>query len=146
MASDQSHPLGRTEPSRRWRRTALMVPPLAVLACALFGVGIPLENSHTHHESHACRWIPLPWTLWATSYGGLLAALGAVALWIALWRYARAHGWDLGATWHGQLAGGFAMLGGLAVLVLAATVVLTHLESADITAKLGQPVCEGLGF
>ncbi|KAB8195874.1 hypothetical protein FH608_010295 [Nonomuraea phyllanthi] len=120
------------------------MPPLAVLAYALFAVHVSLSNAHTHHESHACRWIPLPWTIWATSYGGLLAALGAVVLWIALWRWARARGRDPGATWQGRLAGGFAMVGGLAVLVLAGAVVLTHLESAEIAARPG-PMCEGLG-
>jgi hypothetical protein len=139
---DQS---SRTAPSRRWQRAALLVPPLAVLACALFGVVVPMEHSHDSQQSHACRWIPLPWTLWATGYGGLLTAFAAVALWIALWWYARAHGWDAGATWRGRVASGFAMLGGLAVLVLAVNVALTHLESAEITAKLGQPMCEGIG-
>ncbi|WP_329237458.1 hypothetical protein OG417_34070 [Actinoallomurus sp. NBC_01490] len=145
-ATDRLHHRVRTAPSRCWRRTALAVPPLAVLACALFGAIISLSNSHTHHESQACHWMPLPWTIWATSYGGLLAALGAVVLWIALWWYARARGWDLDATWQGRLASGFAMLGGLAVLVLAGAVVLTHLESAEITARLGQPMCEGFGL
>lgn len=143
-AADQSHRRGPTAPSRRWRRAALTVPPLAVLAYALFAVHVSLSNAHTHHESHACRWIPLPWTIWATSYGGLLAALGAVVLWITLWRWARVRGRDPDATWQGRLAGGFAIVGGLAVLVLAGAVVLTHLESAEIAARPG-PMCEGLG-
>ncbi|MWA05761.1 hypothetical protein F8568_036475 [Actinomadura sp. LD22] len=112
----------------------------------LFGVFIPLSNGHTHHESHACRWIPLPWTIWAISYGGLFAALGSVALCVALRRFARAHGWDPDAAWQGGLAGGFAILGGFAVLIFAGVVVLTHVESAEITAKQGQPMCEGLGL
>jgi hypothetical protein len=116
-----------------------------VLACVLFGMSVSLSNSHTHHESHACRWIPLPWTIWATGYGGLVAGLLAIALRLALGRYARTRGWDRGATWQGRLAGGFAVLGGLVGLALVVAVVLAHVESADIAAHRDQPMCEGLG-
>lgn len=133
-------------PPPGWRRTALAVPALVVLAGALLAAFVPLSNGHASHQSHTCHWLPVPWTLWAVGYGGLAAALAAVALRVALGRYARRRGWDAEAAWQGRLATGFALVAGLLALLSAAVVLLTHDVSADVTAKLGRPLCEGLGL
>ncbi len=133
-------------PSRAWRYAALAVPVLVVLAGVLGAVFLRLSDDHLHHESHACRWIPLPWTIWATSYGGLVAALLAIALYTVLGRHARAcgRGGQEKETWQGRLAGAFAVLAGLAAVALVLAVFLVHLDSHDIATHRDQPMCEGL--
>ncbi len=143
MAADQfPHDAAGPPPPRGWRRAALTVVPLVVLAWVLFGASVALSNGHTHHESTACRWLPLPWTIWAADYGGLVAAIVAVTLPIVLARYARRRGWDSGKAWESRLSTGFAVPGWFAVLALAIAVVLAHMEAG---AHHG-PMCEGLGF
>jgi hypothetical protein len=134
-----------TPPSRAWRCTAVAVPVLVVAALALFGVSSPIEGSRMDRQSAECRWLPVPWDLWTTAVGGLVAAVAAVALHIGLRRYARARGWR-GRARAGTIADGFAVLGWLAVLLTAVAVWLTVSEQSDYEGHRLQPVCEGLAF
>lgn len=78
-AIDHPHD-GAQAPSPRGRRYAApAVPALVVPAGALGAAFLRLSDDHLQHESHACRWIPLLWTIWATGYGGPVAALLAIA-------------------------------------------------------------------
>jgi hypothetical protein len=132
-------------PSRAWRRAALGVPLLAVVACVFFALCIPVSDGRTDRMSTECRWLPLSWDYWLFGYGGLAAAVGAVALHIGLRRYARARGW-LHPTWQRGLADSFAVLGWLAVLLTAVAAVLTTSEQSDYAAHHDEPVCEGMAF
>lgn len=132
-------------PSRAWRRGALAVPVLAVVACVLFAVFVPLPDRRTDRISGECRWLPLPWDMWVTSLGGFVAAVGAVSLHIGLRRYARGRGWRAG-TREGSLADAFAVLGWLGVLLTAVAVWGAVSEQSDYAAHHDEPVCEGMAF
>lgn len=138
----QHEPTVRPAP-RGWRRAALAVPVLVVVAFVMFAVFVPMSNGHTQHDSAACRWTALPWTVWAVTYGGLVAAVAAIALRIVLGRLARRSGWSPDSTWHGRLATASAIIGGLALAMMLFAVVTIHLQASEIAANLGKPMCEG---
>jgi hypothetical protein len=135
----------RRSPQRGSAVPELAVPVLVLLAFGLFALFVPMSNGHTHHESASCRWIPLPWTIWAVAYGGLAASVAALALRTVLGRLARSRGRSLDATWHGRLATGSAVVGCLALLLTLVAVYVTHSQAAEIAANLDKPMCEGLG-
>ncbi|MFB6436798.1 hypothetical protein ACFCVY_08440 [Streptomyces sp. NPDC056411] len=130
-------------PTGRWRTAILSVPLLCTAAVISFFVSISLSNGHHAFQSAHCRYTLLPWTHFAVAYGGLAAAVLAVAVHVLMFRSARRAGADPRPGWQSTLATFAFVLACLMILLTAGMVVVAHMDAAQAAAHLGKPLCEG---
>ncbi|MGW7634166.1 hypothetical protein [Streptomyces decoyicus] len=130
-------------PSERWRMMILSVPLLSTAAILGFIASVSLSNGHHEFQSAACRYTLLPWTNFAVSYGGLLAALLAVTVHLLMFRSARRAGQDPTHGWQSMVSTLFFAIACLMVLLTAGMVIVAHMDAAEAAANIGKPLCEG---
>ncbi|KAA6224042.1 hypothetical protein CP973_20935 [Streptomyces albofaciens JCM 4342] len=131
------------DPLRRRRAAFLGVPIFTVAAVTCFVATLVVSTQHVHHQSAACRYIAVPWTHFALAYGGLAAAVLAVAAHIVLLRGARRRGGEPDARWRSSLSTVCVVIAGLMIALTAVVTVMTHADAAETAAHLGKPMCEG---
>ncbi|OKI01218.1 hypothetical protein A6A06_20625 [Streptomyces sp. CB02923] len=126
------------------RRTAfLSVPLLTAASVTCFVATLSVSSQHVHHQSAACRYIAVPWTHFALSYGSLVAAVLAVTAHIVLSRVARRRGLAPDTQRRSGFSTLCVVIAGLMVALAAVTTVMTHADAAETAANLGKPMCEG---
>ncbi|MCZ1008617.1 hypothetical protein [Streptomyces lydicus] len=119
------------------------MPLLSVTAIVCFFASVSLSNGHRAFQSRACRYTLLPWTNFAVSYGGLIAAVLAVTIHLLMFRSARRAGHDPHRGWQSMVATLFVAIAWLMVLLTAGMVVVTHMDAAEAAADIGKRACEG---
>ncbi|MEU4849207.1 hypothetical protein [Streptomyces gilvosporeus] len=134
----QPHP-----PSRLHWASSLPVPLLSVAAVGCFSTTLSLSSAHIHHQSAACRYMAVPWTHFASAYGGLLAAVLALLVHVLMSRATRRGGLQPVSGWQTWVPTLFAVIAGFMVPLTAVVVALTHKDAAETAANLGKPLCEG---
>lgn len=130
-------------PSGCWQATVLSVPLLSVTAIVSFFVSVSLSNGHHEFQSTACRYTLLPWTHFAVAYGGMTAAILAVAVHLLMFRSARRAGQDPNRGWQSLVSTLFFVIACLMILLTAGMVVVAHMDAAHAAANFGKPICEG---
>ncbi|MGW7485619.1 hypothetical protein [Streptomyces sp. NPDC054786] len=130
-------------PSGRWQMMILSVPLLSAAAIIGFFASVSLSNGHHAFQSAACRYTLLPWTNFAVAYGGLAAAVLAVAVHLLMFRSARRAGQDPNRGWQSLLSTLFFVIACLMVLLTAGMAVVAHMDAAEAAANIGKTLCEG---
>ncbi|MFE3882785.1 hypothetical protein ACFXPQ_07670 [Streptomyces lydicus] len=130
-------------PSRRSWSAALLVPLLSAAAVACFATTLALSSAHIHHQSDACRYMAVPWTHFASSYGGLLAAVAATLIYLLMSRARRRRGIRPTSGWQSWIPTFFVVIAGFMIPLTALTVALTHKDASEAAANIGKPLCEG---
>ncbi|MFI9724603.1 hypothetical protein ACIHFE_34110 [Streptomyces sp. NPDC052396] len=117
------------------QRRAIPVLLLSCLAIACLVVWGRQGNALDDRTSAACRWLAVPWSIYATAYGVALSAVAAIAAYV----------WDARYRAPGELPAWPAALGvvlAVPLLVLGAGAVwLTYDEAADVAGKVGHNFC-----
>ncbi|AJT67233.1 hypothetical protein T261_5613 [Streptomyces lydicus] len=119
------------------------MPLLSVTAIVSFFVSVSLSNGHHEFQSTACRYTLLPWTHFAVAYGGMTAAILAVAVHLLMFRSARRAGQDPNRGWQSLVSTLFFVIACLMILLTAGMVVVAHMDAAHAAANFGKPICEG---
>ncbi|BDM74522.1 hypothetical protein HEK616_80090 (plasmid) [Streptomyces nigrescens] len=119
------------------------MPLLSLTAIACFATCLALSSAHIHHQSAACRYMAVPWTHFASAYGGLLAATSAVLVHLLVSRAQRRGGLPRTSGWQSWLPTLFVIVAGLMVPLTALVVALTHKDASETAMNLGKPLCEG---
>ncbi|MET9961774.1 hypothetical protein ABZ128_22430 [Streptomyces sp. NPDC006326] len=99
------------------RRLALLVPLLSAASAALLAARVAFDSDTFRH----CRYLGPSARMYVTSWSGLLCALGALLLHVALTRAARRYGPPAQAAWQRRSAAVCAFL----ALVLAPVLLLS---------------------
>ncbi|WP_329148715.1 hypothetical protein OIU91_21045 [Streptomyces sp. NBC_01456] len=116
---------------------------LSAAAVACFVTTLALSSAHIHHQSAACRYMAVPWTHFASAYGGLLAAVAAVLVHLLMSRAVRRGGIQPTSGRQSWVPALFVVIAGFMISLTAVAVALTHKDAAEVAANIGKPLCEG---
>ncbi|MFG2826467.1 hypothetical protein ACGFWI_03150 [Streptomyces sp. NPDC048434] len=141
--ADTHHDARPQRPSRGWWARALPVPLLSAAAVACFSTTLALSSAHIHHQSAACRYMVVPWTHFASAYGGLLAAVAATLAYLLMSRAVRRGRIQPTSGWRSWVPTFFVVIAGFMIPLTAVAVALTHKDAAETATNIGKPLCEG---
>jgi hypothetical protein len=118
-------------PGAAWRRRVLAAPGLTLLGALLLVVCAVADDRHGHRASALCRQLPVPWTLFALSWGSLACGVAGSVVCAVFFAAARREGRRGSDCWPGTLAVCICVAGALPLIFEAVAVYGVHAEAGE---------------